>query len=115
MSPGLKEAFATEIQAALGALQRGDLDGAFRRLERGHILAQRHARAHVTVHWWMLRVGRRRRDPHEVLGQAARIVAALVFSRIWVPIGNTGGANVSAFRPMPVPEDLRQWTEDRHR
>ena len=24
-----------------------------------------------------------------------------------LPIGNTGGANVSAFQPMPIPEDLR--------
>ena len=23
------------------------------------------------------------------------------------PVGNTGGANVSAFQPMPVPDDLR--------
>jgi hypothetical protein len=25
-----------------------------------------------------------------------------------VPVGNTGGANVSALRPMPVPEELRR-------
>ena len=26
----------------------------------------------------------------------------------WVPHGNTGGANVSPTRPMPIPADLRQ-------
>jgi hypothetical protein len=36
-----------------------------------------------------------------------RIAAAAVFSRLWVPVGNTGGANVSAMRPMPVPSDLQ--------
>ena len=41
------------------------------------------------------------------IGQITRIVAAALFSRIWVPIGNTGGANVSAMRPMPIPADLR--------
>ncbi len=46
-----------------------------------------------------------------------RILAALLFSRIWVPIGNTGRARVSAFQPMPVAEDLRSLlaTERRRR
>jgi hypothetical protein len=34
-------------------------------------------------------------------------MAAALFSRIWVPEGNTGGANVSAIQPMPIPADLR--------
>ena len=33
-------------------------------------------------------------------------MAALLFSRLWVPLGNTGGANVSAFKPMAISEDL---------
>ena len=113
MKPGLKEAFAAELAAAHSALGRDALEDAFRYLERAHILGQRHTRAHVAVHWWMLRVGMRRGDAREVFGQMARITAALLFSRIWVPLGNTGGANVSAFRSMPVPDDLRQWIEDR--
>lgn len=114
MKPGLAAAFAAEVAAARSVFRRGALNEAFRHLERAHILGQRNTGPHVTVHWWMLRVGMRRGDPREVLGQIARIAAALIFSRIWVPLGNTGGANVSAFRPMPVPEDLRQWIEDRH-
>ncbi|MFY9315408.1 MAG: DUF3703 domain-containing protein [Burkholderiales bacterium] len=51
----------------------------------------------------------------EMLGQLARIFAALLFSRVWVPVGTTGGANVSAFAPMPVPEDLRRLMDDRSR
>jgi Protein of unknown function (DUF3703) len=34
--------------------------------------------------------------------------AALIFSKLWVPLGNTGGANVSALKPMPIPDDLKQ-------
>jgi hypothetical protein len=49
----------------------------------------------------------------EVIGQSTRIVAAAVFSRIWVPIGNTGRANVSAIEPMTVPDDLRSLLENR--
>ncbi|MGB5104638.1 MAG: DUF3703 domain-containing protein, partial [Steroidobacteraceae bacterium] len=79
----------------------------FRHLERAHILGQRSTRLHVRSHVGMLGVGWRRRDAREVSGQLARIVAAALFSRLWVPVGNTGGANVSAMRSMPVPADLR--------
>lgn len=112
MKPDLKKAFTAELAAARDAFRRRALDDAFRHLERAHIMGQRHTAPHVTVHWWMLRVGMRRRDPREVLGQGVRIAAALIFSRIWIPLGNTGGANVSAFRPMPVPEDLRRLFDD---
>jgi hypothetical protein len=55
----------------------------------------------------MLMAGFLRRDVREVLGQIPRIVASLLFSRTWVPVGNTGRARVSAVKPMPVPDDLR--------
>ena len=42
-----------------------------------------------------------------VVGQVPRIVASILFSRLWVPRGNSGRARVSAFKPMPVPADLR--------
>jgi hypothetical protein len=54
----------------------------------------------------MLGVGWERRDSRELVAQLVRFVAALMFSRIWVPVGNTGGANVSAFRAMDIPDDL---------
>lgn len=111
MKAPLKEAFTIELAAARDALARGELDAAFRHLERAHVLGQRHTGSHVLVHWQMLRVGWLHRDPREVFGQLVRIAAALIFSRIWVPVGNTGGANVSAFRPMPVPDDLPRWLD----
>ena len=84
----------------------GELDASFRSLERAHILGQRQVWPHTLAHWWMFKVGWRRRDPGEVFGQVSRILASLIFSRIWVPVGNTGGADVSPLRPMPVPSDL---------
>lgn len=111
MKPPLGEAFAHEVRAARASYARRDLESTFVHLERAHILAQRYTARHALVHCWMLRVGLARRDLREVLGQLGRIVAALVFSRIWVPVGNTGGANVSAFARMPVPEDLRRLLE----
>jgi len=66
----------------------------------------------VGVHWLMLKLGASVGDWREVLGQVSRILAASLFSRIWVPIGNTGRANVSALRPMSIPEDLRAVLEE---
>ena len=55
----------------------------------------------------MLTLGWQIGDYREVAGQIPRIVAALLFSKIWVPIGNTGRSRISAFTPMPIPEELQ--------
>jgi hypothetical protein len=56
----------------------------------------------------MLGAAARRRDGREVAGQLLRLVLAVPGSLTGrYPAGNTGGADVSAFRPMPVPDDLR--------
>lgn len=107
MGPLLRVAFEAELQLAAQADAAGDGAQAFRHLERAHILAQRDTLAHVRTHGRMLGWGWRHRDLREVVGQAIRILAAALFSRVWVPVGNTGGARVSAVRPMPVPDDLR--------
>jgi hypothetical protein len=64
--------------------------------------------AHVRTHVAMLGYGLRRRDGHEIVGQLLRVVVAAPGT--WTgryPIGNTGGANVSALKPMPIPDDLQ--------
>jgi hypothetical protein len=111
MKPHLRDAWRAELDAARQLESQGELLAAFARLERAHILSQRHASAHVAVHLRMMRVGWKRRDAREVLGQITRSLAALLFSSLWVPVGNTGGANVSALRPMPLPDDLRALLE----
>lgn len=102
----VRRAFAAEWQQAARARTVGDVDRAFAHLERAHILGQRMTVLHVRSHVGMLALGWSRRDRREVFGQLARIVAAALFSRWWVPEGNTGGADVSALQPMPVPEDI---------
>ncbi len=38
-----------------------------------------------------------------------RIVGATTKAPLGVyPMGNTGGANVSPFKPMPIPDDLQE-------
>ena len=112
MNETLRAALEAELAAAAAA---PDYKARFHHLARAHILSQRWTLPHVRVHWRMLSAALAERDRREVIGQAVRIVAAAVFSRIWVPIGNTGRADVSAMRPMPVPDDLRTLLDARSR
>ena len=106
MKAELKQCYQTELAAAREAEGLRELSKAFTHLERAHILSQRYTLAHAGTHMRMLRLGWHTRSTREVVGQLTRAFAALLFSHIWVPVGNTGRANVSAFAPMPLPEDL---------
>ncbi|GAB3242793.1 hypothetical protein GCM10027346_39160 [Hymenobacter seoulensis] len=56
----------------------------------------------------MLLHGLRTRNLREIIGQLPRIVFGFLGSLVGqVPTGNTGGANVKAEQPMPVPADLQ--------
>jgi hypothetical protein len=112
MTRSLRAAYEAELQAARRAVTEGNSERAFGHLARAHILGQRSTWRHVHVHWLMLKLGASVRDRREVFGQLSRIVAAAIFSRLWVPAGNTGRANVSATKPMPIPDDLRRLLED---
>lgn len=104
----LAMAVRAELAHVREAWDQNRLSDAFHHAERAHILGQRYLSPHVQSHWWMLRIGWRRRDGREVTGQLLRILAVLPgFVTGWIPKGNTGGANVSALRPMPVPDDLK--------
>jgi hypothetical protein len=107
MHPKLRRAYKAEMTTAAGLYDAGDFQLAFAHLERAHILGQSFSIAHARTHWWMLKVGVRTRDIVEIAGQIPRILGALLFSRIWVPIGNTGSARVPPFKPMPIPYELQ--------
>lgn len=107
MHTDLRQAYDREMNAGIEHYNGSNLDKAFSHLERAHILGQSFTFAHLRAHWWMLKVGWKRRDSIEIKGQLARIIAALIFSRIWVPLGNTGGANVHPLKPMPIPEQFQ--------
>ena len=103
----MQNAYVEEVSLARLALRCRNYEMCFVHLERAHVLAQRMTGRHIYVHWLMLVAGWHRRDWREVAGQVPRMLASLLFSRLWVPRGNTGRAHVSAFKPMPVPDDLR--------
>lgn len=109
MHPQLQAGFEAEVQAATQAFTNANLEAAFAHFERAHVLGQWYVRTHVLAHLGMLRIGWRRRDMREIVGQLLRIPGAVIGSAIGrVPRGNTGGANISAFRELPIPPDLKQ-------
>ena len=105
----LAERWATERTEARAAKRRGDVDDEWRHLERAHVLSQPMAGRHVRTHVAMLGYGLRRRDRREIVGQLVRLAVAAPGSLTGrYPVGNTGGANVSALKPMPLPDDLQE-------
>jgi hypothetical protein len=101
------EIYRYEVALACLALECGTYKVCYAHLERAHVVSQHMTGRHVYVHWLMLVAGLRQADYREVLGQMPRMLASLLFSRIWVPRGNTGRARVSSLQQMPVPDDLR--------
>jgi hypothetical protein len=109
----LRAAWTAELDAAHTARTTGDTSSEWAHLERAHILSQPLAGPHVRTHAAMFAAALRRSDRHELVGQLFRIAVAAPGSLTGkYPLGNTGGANVSAFDPMPVPDDLRPLLPD---
>jgi len=107
MKTVLAQAFEAEMDAAWNLYRAGRLDAAFRHLERAHVLGQRYVIPHVRSHWLMLRIGLARRAPGEVWGQAVRIVLGALGSAVnVVPVGNTGGTDISMFKRLPISPEV---------
>jgi Protein of unknown function (DUF3703) len=92
----------------------GEAKAEFSFLERAHVLGQQFTTQDVRVHCLMLLRSVRNRAAKEFISQVVRIVGAATKTALGlVPKGNTGGANVSPFKPMSVPADLRQSSSPR--
>lgn len=105
------EAISIEIDrrraASVNARRSGNYEVAWEQLEEAHILSQPWPGGHTRVHLEMLALALRTRAGGEIAGQLLRLALAGVGSAFGrYPTGNTGRANVSAFRPMPMPADL---------
>ena len=112
MKSALKAAFASEMASAQSAEAMGDFALATHHLERAHILGQRRYATHVQTHYRMLRLALKQSDTKEARGQLVRLIGAGPFHMAgWVPVGNTGGADVSPTLPMPIPSDLQAHLE----
>jgi hypothetical protein len=104
----IRLACAGERAAARRARDGGDSQGEWAHLERAHIVSQPIPASHIRTHVAMLWFGIRHRDRHEITGQVVRLLVAGPGSALRrYPLGNTGGADVNALLPLPIPEDLR--------
>lgn len=109
MSPTRRVAFDNEIALAKEFIARGDLETGFAHLERAHVIGQTFVVPHARAHWLMLKVELRRRRPVAAFGQVARIALGVLGSAVGlVPVGNTGGSDVSMFERMPIAPELQR-------
>jgi hypothetical protein len=109
MNKILKNYYQKEINSGERFYLAGDFKEAFLHFERAHILGQSYIIPHTISHLWMLRIGVKRSDMKEIFGQLIRLPMGIVGSAIGIiPVGNTGGSNVSATARMEIPSDLLQ-------
>lgn len=109
MNPVRRDAFDTEIALAKELIERGELENSFAHLERAHVIGQAFVIPHVISHRLMLRVECRRRRVVAAFGQVVRIVLGMLGSAVGVvPVGNTGGTDISMFKRMPIEAELQK-------
>ena len=108
-------AVTSELRAAAALEAAGRATESFRHLERAHVLGQASTFQHVRVHVQMLLWAVRHRVLREAAGQVLRTVGAATKTAIGlVPTGNTGGSNISPFRPLRIPADLQKVLDGAH-
>ncbi|WP_024296694.1 DUF3703 domain-containing protein [Methylomicrobium lacus] len=108
MNPIQSAAFDNEIARAKEFIATGDTEAGFTHLERAHVIGQAFVVPHVRSHWLMLKVELLRRRPVAAFGQVIRIALGVLGSAVGVvPVGNTGGSNVSMFKRMPIAPELQ--------
>ena len=109
MPEGLKPFFRDELSGYHSSLKQGNLQLAWRHLERAHVLGQAYPLEHSYAHWKMLKFGFRIKNTREIFGQLPRLLVGGVKSFVGkIPVGNTGGANVPPLKPLPIEEDLAE-------
>lgn len=105
----LDSAIAEELGIAESLEDDGNLNSAFFHLEHAHVLGQASTYQHTRIHWRMFKLAIKQHSPREMWGQIVRIVGASTKTQFGIyPKGNTAGANVWFFKPMPIPEDLEK-------
>lgn len=103
-----RAAFDEELGQAEQRIASGQLDRAFAHLERAHVIGQTFVWPHARSHWLMCQVELRRRRGAAAFGQVLRIVLGMLGSAVGiVPVGNTGGTNISMFQRLPIDPGLQ--------
>ena len=101
-------AYEKEIALAKEHIARDELRQGYFHLERAHVIGQAFVVPHARSHWLMLKVELRRKRASAALGQALRIVLGVLGSAVGlVPVGNTGGSDISMFKRLPIAPELQ--------
>ncbi len=88
---------------------RADHEAAWLQIESAHVVGQTRFMPHLETHALMLTLAWRTRDWREAIGQLFRLLLVPLGHTLGrLPLGNAGRANISAFRPMPVRDDIAQ-------
>lgn len=107
MNPVQRAAFDNEIALAKEFIAKGRLEAGFAHLERAHVIGQVFVVPHATSHWLMLRAELRKGRVMAVFGQVVRVVLGVPGSAAGVvPVGNTGGTDISMFKRIPIAPGL---------
>ena len=109
MEPKVLFAYFEYLALADQARKSKDYESSFTYLEYAHILGQHDVLCHLQVHLQMLWLALCTANWREMTGQSYRLFLTPfghLFNRL--PLGNTGRSNVSAFKPMSIPEELRE-------
>ena len=112
----LRDHYKHELESYRTELSKGNLQVAWRHLERAHILGQPWPREHTHIHWMMFLFGIRIKNTREIIGQIPRLLVGGVKSFVGhIPVGNTGGANVPPLQSMEIPKDLQEMMNEHRR
>ncbi len=109
MPENLKPFYNQELDLYLQHFNAGNLQDAWRHLERAHIIGQAYPWHHSYVHWKMLQYGMHIKSIKEVVGQIPRLLIGGVKSFVGkIPTGNTGGANIPPLKSLPITTELKE-------
>ena len=104
----LAVAYKQEIALAKVLIARDELEQGYTHLGRAHVIGQAFIVPHARSHWLMLKVEYRRKRASAIFGQALRIVLGVLGSAVGlVPVGNTGGSDISMFKRLPIAPELQ--------
>ena len=106
----VQEQFKAELRRAQIAIAEQAFETAWKALQRAHILGQRHAIAHMIVHWNMLQLAWTQRDFQEVARQLLPTVLAIPLTLLFGQLRSLRGgkAHVHDLEEMGIPEDIQR-------
>lgn len=109
MNQLLKIEFYKQLNLGKQLLKEKKYKLSFYHLENAHILGQKNLFRHTLSHYWMFIWGIKSKNGKEIIGQVLRIMASILFTLIWVPVGNTGGTNISPIKKLSIRKELKKY------